>query len=809
MLSNDEGSDATNVVAVTDCISRAGKQDTYEIIPDTPFKYNFDFDLKPNITSADDFDPQSFNHSIVPILQKLLCEALACKYEIEPIIKMATSNGLTADKEYKYSARFYCQNILANRDTQKAFVTELNARLKNPKSVFITGNSLSLDFTARINGVTDDMIKFDTQVYSPKRKMRCVGTSKPGEMRPLELYDDATLEDTILSASFHPNSHIDTSTPPKQIITNTTNVNVVADNKYIELMHLIGNKINRAHWLKLTGWAINHISKQEYMDFIDPSYHMTAEEMWNSLSINKRDVSIFTIENIAKIECPEKYKEWCKKHKKMITVDILNKGEQDVCEFVSEKLKEYLVFCNKEWYSFNDKTGIWDIGINPTFIIIKSIQNEISYRLAFVHNQIPSLAGEERAKLEKEVETLNNHYRKATSGSYSTQCKKCLEYLLCDNSFYKKLNVLPYKIPFKNGRYHLDTKAFTKIEIDDYVSVTLKRNYSPSTSDVKAELRAELFKICNCNEKHLEYYLSILGYAFCGVAFEEQLFWSLYGATAANGKSTIFTALNDICPELVAAVGNEFFEENEKMRHKTLDTLSSITRIIYADEMKKKKQDNDFIKQIANGTTISYGKMHGNKKDLPVNFKVFMISNNILDFDNDNGIQRRIRTCEFSSSFRDIPQDIPETRCFKANKDFHKDLRDKYSNALLDIIFEYAFQYCKDKSLKPYPDEWKDENDNVIACNNVYDEIFENEFEFNSNYRIHKDDVACILQKYGIAYKQKELLGDLRRYPQYNISYNSQMQVKMNGKNIKGWWVGMRQKIDNVPSPEEEILVEE
>lgn len=796
--SNYTGNDSECYLSTADFISRIGKFDTYEIIPDTPFKYNFDFDLKPNIESVNDFDADTFNQSIVPILQKLLCEALACKYSVEPIIKIATSNGLTADKHYKYSARFYCQNILANRDTQKAFVIELNERIKNPKTVFITDNNLSLDFTSRIAGITDDMIKFDNQVYSNKRKMRCVGTSKPNETRPLVLYADTTIQDTILSDSFHPTAFIDSSTPQPKIITNSTTVNIACDDKYIELMHLIGNKINRALWLKLTGWAVNHISKQQYLDFVDAAYIDEADKMWNDLYIAKREVSIFTIENIAKQVCPLKYKDWCKQHKKLITLEILERGERDVCEFVADKLNQVLIFCNNKWYAFNEKTHIWDYGCNPTAIIVRTIQDEISLLLAYLHTLLPTLSGEERTKIEKSIDKVRKHYSTVTGGSYSNQCKKCLEYILCDNEFYKKLNKVPFKIPFKNGIYHLDTKTFVpKIEADDFISATLQRNYTiAAQSDIDA-VRAELLKICNCNETHLEYYLSVLGYAFCGVAHKEQAFWSFYGATASNGKSTIFDALAKICPELVSHIESKFFEDDEKTRHKTLDTLTSLTRIIYANELNKKKQDREFIKQIADGTHIPYNRMYANKVDLNVNFKAFIISNNILNFDNDNGIARRIRTCEFTSSFsqdESTIEDIPN-RVFKADKDFPVKLQTVWSDALLNLIFDYSFKYCEENKLKTYPTEWKEENNNVIASNNIYAEIFENEFEYAADFYVHKNEIADILkERYNITYSQKEFLGELKRFPKYKVKYEPQMVKKVFGRCVKGWWVGMKCK---------------
>ena len=581
-----------------------------------------------------------------------------------------------------------------------------------------------------------------------------------------------------------------------------------SQSKYLELMKLIGNKIKRDEWLKLTGWAVNHITKSEYLECIDDAYKSDGEKMWDDLALNRREISIYTIENIAKRTCPQKYKEWCKTHKAMITLDILKKGEADVCSFIAPTLKRTLVFCNGKWMKYDEETKLWNTNTNPTKRIIITIQNEINVRLAFLHSIIPDKSGEERAKIEKEVEELNKHYTRITSGGVSAQCKRCLEDDLQDDDFYTKLNVCPYRIPFRNGMLNLQTGVLEPLEADDYITHTLKRNYTPASETDKAELKAELLKICNCNPIHLDYYLSILGYSFSGVASKEQLFWSIYGATAANGKSTVFEALRIICPELVSGLGSEFFEENEKQRHKTLDTITGLTRIIFANELSKKKQDREFIKQIADGTTMSFNRMYGNKVELPIQFKAFIISNNILNFDNDNGIERRLRTCELTSSFRDVDADDLENRIFKVDKGFFNKLTGQWSDALLDIIFEYAHQYFVEDKLKAYPTEWKAQNDEVIDMNNGFEDIL-NEFEFDATYAITKDEMTAFFRERNMTYDRKSFMGEMKRYPKYKVTYDAKRKEKWNGKWISGVWVGMRKKQDEEIAIIEEELIEE
>lgn len=796
-------------LSVNDCITRIqNKCPTYEVIPDTPFKFNFDFDLKPN--TDEDFDAATFEKCCVPLLNHILNLALEGQYQIEPIIKCAVSCGDCYDaknKTYhkKYSARFYCQNIIATRQKQKSFVTELNHKIQHEiKNAIVNGEfikSIPEHFLSYISGIEPKDIVFDTAIYSSNRKMRCLFTNKPNENRPLLPYADTTIEDTILTSSWKSDAFVDNSVT---IITQPVSATspTKSSNKYIELMHLIGNKISRKHHLQLAGWAVKYISKNEYLDLFDDSWKSDAEKLWDDFSAKKRPITIITIATIAKEVCPDKYNQWRQKHDLVITKKILEKGEADVCEFIKDDLSNRLIFCNGAWYGYNEHTKLWSKGFDPTHIIVRHIQNEISLLLSILwcKKSNPKLSKKDEETIDDDIKDVNAIYRKVTTTGYSSQCKKSLSYLLCDNDFYKKIDNTPYRIPFKNGILNLETMQLEEFKEEDYITTRINRDYTPADTEF---IRKELWKICNCNDSHLEYYLSTLGYSLCGAANREQLFWSFYGATASNGKSTIFDALKEICPEMVSRVSSDFYELNNKNTHKTLATFSGLTRIVYANELSKKKQDVEFIKQLADGTTMPYNKLYGNKADLRISFKSFIISNNTLNFTNDNGMTRRLKTCEFRSSFsQTATEDNIEQRIFVADTSFPEKLSAIYADALLSLLFEYANKYITDGyKLKPYPDAWNEENNNVLETNDVYKQIFK-EFEFHKDFQVSKDDIEKVYRRYGKEFKLGDFRDELKRLPQFDsceIHYDSQKPIQVNGKRIKGWWYGLRIKEQENP----------
>jgi hypothetical protein len=618
------GNELDLMATVKEFIQQISMSNTnFEITPDDrAVKYYFDFDLgvKPYDDDDDEnhdyFFPQPFIDNVIPVLEDEIQTCLYAKYNKMPIIKLAESCGDTADGTKKYSARFFVQNITAFKKTQLEFVHCFNKHLKTNPINEKAGMPILDYICGYVGEAYKSQIKLDPQVYSSGRKMRCLLSNKPNENRPLRPLGDTKIEDTIISANHMHDSHVDAEVPIIQKPTQQSNqMPVIATNetnKYIELMNLIGNKIKRDNWLKLTGWAVNYISKNQYLDFVDIEWKNDAEKLWDEFSNNKRDISIFTIQNIAKDVCQEQYISWLKKYNKLIKIETLEKGESDVASFIAPLLKDKLVYHEKKWYAFNKNSSLWNCDIDPTAIIIRSIQHEINHALVDSTLYINKLADEKDiALIQKKIDSFNKFYRQVSGGGFSKQVEKCLRDDLLDNLFSKKLNIIPYKIPFKNGIFDLKTNKFrVGIMAEDLLTMTIQRDYNPADKTKKQELMNQLKKICNCDDKHLDYYLSALGYAFTGDASKHQKFWSVYGATASNGKSVIFDALYDICPELVVKLKSDLFEKNATNRHKSLGILTNATRIVYANELTSKKQDADFIKNMADGKSDSFDKMY-------------------------------------------------------------------------------------------------------------------------------------------------------------------------------------------------------
>ncbi len=118
------------------------------------------------------------------------------KYAIATSHGSAIKNGEIVKK---YSIRYWFPNIKAHRNTILQFVKDLNKWIKSNADSSSEDNIFEYVgelFETNEKGIYNNL--FDESIYDTNRKMRCLGTSKPGEDRPLVLKHGEII-DTIIS----------------------------------------------------------------------------------------------------------------------------------------------------------------------------------------------------------------------------------------------------------------------------------------------------------------------------------------------------------------------------------------------------------------------------------------------------------------------------------------------------------------------------------------------------------------------------------------------------------------------------------
>lgn len=423
----------------------------------------------------------------------------------------------------------------------------------------------------------------------------------------------------------------------------------------------------------------------------------------------------------------------------MIPMSILYLGANDIARFIAPKLSKIMKYSRtmEIWIVYNKNTHFWEKIKKPEATLSTFLQKSINLtRLYLVSNQHKNLTdgNQSNADIEKDIKTCDNWYAKASEKSHLSMIKDFLTTYICDDNFIGNLDNNLYQLVFQNGILDLKTMQFRRgLLKEDYLTKCIPYDYVKPSSDKILEVKNELLKICNNNETHLEYYLSLIGYSLTGDSSREQIFAYFRGQSASNGKSVILEVLEDIMPNYVKKAENKIFDTSFDMKKELPSFLGK--RIIWVNELSKSKKEADRLKAFADGTSYSFGRNYATESEiLKVLFKIIIVSNYSLNIDADNGIQRRFKLAQFNSKFdEEFAEDDYEKLEFKKDKNFGRKLRDELKMPLIELLAQYSNNYWNEKCLKFYPNEWKEEAQENIDDNNKFDSWFNDNFTFNED----------------------------------------------------------------------------
>jgi hypothetical protein len=773
----------------------ANKEPVYEvIINDKKTKYYFDIDIYAEDTGCD-FD-KSLAETIEEKGKQYIIYAFSKITDVKPNIAVATSHGLNDEGKAKYSVRYFVSNLMDTKTNIKGFVKELNKYVLSKEDYQENIYEWIDPRSAKELKANPHKPLFDETIYDSNRKMRCINTSKPNEDRPL-IMKEGKIEQTIITGCFDTDV-VDLKcqirpSSPNSVVSIEPSQKIETKDKYLELLFNVignGNHIDYKKWfkilciLKCNGYSFD--TAEKYTAIVDKGNPKT-KSIWDAINGN-RPISIYALQNLAKESNFNGYFEWLDKYNEYITMEIVEKGVNEISKFISKSLKTILIYDNNTWYAC--KNNLWVKLKDPSAMIVSAIEDELDKYVKILTDKLNKIDKEDENAVtfaRKQIKLVSETRSRVVNqmGQYA----KLLTDYLWVSGFNENLDTNIYQIAFKDGIFDLRTGQFRLgLFPTDFITKTLPYNYeAPNESDI-SKVRNELKKICNYNDTHLAYYLSILGYALTGDAMRQQEFYYLRGQKAGNGKSVIFEALDDILPIYSMKMESDVFNENNSNRHKEIATWAGM-RIAWANEIGLKKLDREFLKDVSDGTKIKYKPLYKDSEYMPINFKAFIVSNNTISFDSDEGIKRRLRLGQMDSEFVEglEADDIPNCRFIK-DTEFGKKLRFEYKFGLLHLLFQSAKKYVDDSfKLSPYPSDWKEEAKEVVASNDEFKDWFLGIFEFGTgdDFTIGKTKLKSILKSGGY---EKIKFGD---------------QVKKNRWTCKSTdngnkWVGIREKTRDI-----------
>ena len=157
----------------------------------------------------------------------------------------------------------------------------------------------------------------------------------------------------------------------------------------------------------------------------------------------------------------------------------------------------------------------------------------------------------------------------------------------------------------------------------------------------------------------------------------------------------------------------------------------------------------------------------------------------------DEGIARRMKTCQMDSSFQEqYTTDNYETKQFIKDAGLGNKLCTTYKYAFMSLIYQYAKKYIDDGyKLMPFPTDWDAATKEVVGDNNKFNDFFHKYFIVEEGAKAYKDDVKQYIDIFTTA-DNFNLKDELKRM-RLPVVYDSQDRNKTAKK---GWWIGFRLK---------------
>jgi hypothetical protein len=391
---------------------------------------------------------------------------------------------------------------------------------------------------------------------------------------------------------------------------------------------------------------------------------------------------------------------------------------------------------------------------------------------------------EEQKSITDDIKTYSKMYSDVDKSGFYSMITKHLKTILYDSTFYSKLDNHPYQLAFLNGFYNLRDKEFIKGYSDyDYVTKTIPFDYTEPTTEQTEFVKNILFKICNCNQSHMDYYMGVLGQALLGDPELEKALYFCVGVGGNNGKTLIFEALADIMPNYVSKIERKTFEKGYAKAHKHLAGTKG-KRIVYVEELSTKEQDIELAKEVADGKNIKNEIMYGTDELINIMFKLFFLSNCQANLKVDGGIGNRYRQLCHNSKFnKETMEDNYEALDFIQDKTLADKLKGIYKHALLQLFIDAGHLYTKTNTLI-IPDEFEEAIVNTLEAN---DEV---KMWFNENCE-YGDDFKCSKKKLEehISKPFRDIQNEIQRIT--NFKYDRNLKF---GKLCKGGWKGFQIK---------------
>jgi hypothetical protein len=322
---------------------------------------------------------------------------------------------------------------------------------------------------------------------------------------------------------------------------------------------------------------------------------------------------------------------------------------------------------------------------------------------------------------------------------------------------------------------------------------------------VKQEVTEVLQKICNSDDDDFNFIMQFLGYCITSET-KEQKYLNAVGPSASNGKSTLIKLMESALSIYVFKAKKDLFSEGFSKGHKFFAQTKN-KRIVYIEEQDKKKVDADLMKDVVDGNKMNNEVLFSTTEKIDINFKLLFFSNNLMNFDADSGIKRRLIHFEFKNKFVDKEELEKEKEKHKIGNVFEVDRTlltkfnesDDYKNALIHIIISKSKEYFE-KGLT-IPRKYIEIANDVCEDNDKFKNFFDCHFEITNveTDRISKDEIHEIYNRHSKCnFSSASITTDIKRL---QLNYQRGLCSMFNGSSRRGVVVGIKHKTQDEQAP--------
>ena len=724
----------------------------------------------------------------------------------KPRIAIAVSHGYSNEKQcYKYSVRAFVTNYTCSRNYNKSIAKYLNDCISND-SLSRDARKLMKDiFEVGVLDVNEEF--FDTSVYSHNRKMRCIGTSKMGEDRPLILVT-GTIQSTVLTAFFDEDC-IDITPEGYDDEPNTTNpgqaVAYPPASKHIcEKYHAYASIIslsvldNYATWYEFTKASANiGVPFDVYHQIVSqtPGYSFEMNENNRAVFHEQNDpkrgsVGWKRIYDMANKSDPEKKKLLDIKFRKNSTEKLIDEDftSCDWAEFFVVKYGDKFVVKDRKVYQFN---GVYWVKDNEKYDCLGKFvaQKYFEDLYDFAQKEKKRLeAKKETAITEKADEKLIEKFEKLIEKAdyfidhklknirNSAQRKAVISDIVMLLKSDIEFDTNPFLFAFNNKVLNLkDGCLVDPPRADDYITTTCGWDFDDTYEFDKK--MGELMAIINTiflDKAVMDAYLQYLSTGLYGEQVEKL---GIATGGGSNGKSLlsslIMIVLGDYGYKLASSL---LLSEIKEGANPAVANLSNKRFLLVQEPDPTKRMNASTVKELTGDKTLNARQCYSNDTKTRLRNTTLMEANELpLLNDMTRGgvgfsILRRFDVYSFDATAVtqqefDKMEEAERTNVIIANPYYKTDkFQHEYKQAFFCILSQHFGKFVKnDMKLSPLPP----------ACLKASDAYFKmcdgfNQW-FNDHYESCEDQYIFISDLY-VHYKSDHIFKLLSKSDQKNCT---------------------------------------